>query len=63
MARRKKKAKGRSRKGRSAKGRATTKRRTKKKTRKGKGQVPLKLLEKRLGKLNGIVKRRGGDAY
>jgi len=31
--------------------------------RKGKGHVPLKILEKRLTKLNGVVKKRGGDAY
>lgn len=26
-------------------------------------QIPLKILEKRLGKLNNVVKSRGGDAY
>lgn len=25
--------------------------------------IPLKILEKRLGKLNSVVKSRGGDAY
>lgn len=35
----------------------------KSKRRSGKGQVPLKILEKRLGRLNAIVKKRGGDSY
>lgn len=41
----------------------TKKRRTKSKKRKLKGQIPLDVLEKRLGKLNALVNRRGGSAY
>ncbi len=36
--------------------------RKKAKAKKGKGHVPLKILEKRLGKLTRIVKSRGGHA-
>lgn len=42
---------------------ASKKRRGKKKRSSKSNQVPLKVLEKRLGKLNGIVKSRGGSAY
>ena len=39
-------------------------RRKKKKTgRKAKGQIPLDILERRLGSLNAVVKRRGGEYY
>lgn len=48
-------ARRKSRKTRSKSRRGTTKR--------GKGQVPLDVLEKRLGKLNRIVLKRGGDGY
>jgi len=40
-----------------------SKKRRKKASKKRKGTIPLKVLEKRLTKLNGVVKRRGGDAY
>ncbi len=58
--------KGRRKKSRATKGsskRRTKKRRGKKKsaTRKGKGRIPLKVLEKRARKLNKIVTERGGS--
>lgn len=34
-----------------------------KKARKAKGKVPLKILERRLVKLNSIVRKRHGDHY
>ena len=39
------------------------KKHSKKRAKKSKGKVPLKILERRLGRLNGIVKSRGGAAY
>ncbi len=53
--------KGRARKkrGGSRKKRGASKKRSKKRG----GQVPMKVLEKRLGKLNALVKKRGGSAY
>lgn len=45
------------------KSRTKGKRRSTAAKRRNKGQVPLEVLEKRLGKLNRIVKQRGGDAY
>lgn len=39
------------------------KKRSKKKRKSRSNTIPLNVLEKRLGKLNGIVKKRGGDAY
>lgn len=46
-----------------AKRRKARKGKARRKTRKAKGHVPLKILEKRLGKLNRVVKSRGGDAF
>lgn len=62
--RRRKKAGSRSRARKTSKRRRkTTARRSRKKarkSRKGKGRVPLKILEKRLKRLDGIVRSRGG---
>lgn len=67
-------ARKRARKGRKAGKRKSSKRKTSKRTSsrrktssarrgRGKGKVPLPLLEKRLKKLNSIVKTRKGKAY
>lgn len=53
------KGKGRSK----SKGRSKGKRGKGKGGKKAKGQIPIDVLEKRLGKLNNLVARRGGSAY
>ncbi len=42
---------------------STRRRKGRRKGKRKSGQVPLKILQKRLVRLNGIVKRRGGDSY
>ncbi len=60
MAKRKGRSKSKGSKG--GKGRAKNKR-GKGKAKPKSNQIPIDVLEKRLGKLNRIVAKRGGDAY